>query len=202
MCGTYAFGPLCAYIVREFITCWSILSEVKYILALISDYRSARATHFRVAFSQTITVKLSIKGAGSLLNFTLFGPVCLWFIVFIKISLEFSIFTAKCFVFYRMRKHLWCHHSPKRAETNVRTARQQATLPLSLVRPSTHATYLDFIKIYKMLIIFLSRPADVHSFSVWIQELSRYPPQRSVPHAEDGRCPHTLAKWWVNLLGW
>lgn len=72
MCGTYAFGPLCAYIVREFITCWSILSEVKYILALISDYRSARATHFRVAFSQTITVKLSIKGAGSLLNFTLF----------------------------------------------------------------------------------------------------------------------------------
>lgn len=42
--------------------------------------------------------------------------------------------------------------------------------------------------------IFPLRPADVHSLSVRVQELSGHPPQLPVPHAQDGRCPHTLAQ--------
>lgn len=53
---------------------------------------------------------------------------------------------------------------------------------------------------------FSSRPAAVHSLSVWVSEFSRYSPQLSFSHTEDRRCSHTLAEWWecqvANLLGW
>lgn len=204
MCGTYAFGPQCAYIVSHFFTPTVNLFQIQRQFIFISQSGSTRVMHFLGCHLQ-ITLFIhccEVINRKHIVSF-IFSELFLshsGFDLSFKISSNMSFFTGKYFL-HRMRKGLWCHRSLKRAKTNVPMAQQQAILHLLLVRLSTHVGWTFFLmkKTVKVLIgVFCPlRPADVHSISVRVQELPGHPPQLPVPHAPDGRRPYALAQRWV-----
>lgn len=164
MCGTHAFRPLCAYIVSQCIKAFQVLLN-----------------KFGIRF----------------VTMVVFTGCSVYILHSIWLSLAWSLCLPhypECFVLHRMRRGLWCHLSLKRAGINVPMARQRATLPSSLVGPSTVVScFYNFtkrlMKLFNWFSFQTSRCLQLPSMSLGAFQISaatHHPPhwrQKMPPHA-------------------